>query len=210
MRRTTIALLAVLATVAGACGGSASGSGVATLEDTTATTPVGNDSTSVSEVDTETQMLAFAQCMRDEGVDMEDPMVDADGNLGFGGFRGPAQSGGTDGPPEGFRAALDVCRPLLEGLELGFGQRDQTEFQDTLLAFAQCMRDNGYAMDDPDLSAFGPGSGDEGGPGQGGGPFGDVNFDDPVFQEAQAACSDILGGFGPGSGRPGPGTDQDS
>ncbi|MBK5266518.1 MAG: hypothetical protein JJE47_03720 [Acidimicrobiia bacterium] len=206
-----IALLAVLATVAGACGGSASGSGVATLEDTTATTTIsGNGSTLDSQVDTETQMLAFAQCMRDEGVDMEDPTVDADGNLGFGGFRGPAQNGGTDGPPDGFRTALDACRPMLEGLELGFGQRDQTEFQDTLLEFAQCMRDSGYPMDDPDLSTFGPANGNEGGPGQRGGPFGDVDFEDPVFQEAQAVCGDILGGFGPGGGLPGgPGAGQD-
>lgn len=206
-----LALITVLATVAGACGGSAGGSGVATLEDTTATTPVASDgSTSDGSVDTETQMLAFAQCMRDEGVDMQDPTVDAEGNLGFGGFRGPAQNGETDGAPEGFREALYACRPLLDGLELGFGQRDQTDFQDTLLAFAQCMRDNGYAMDDPDLSAFGPGNGDEDGPGQGGGPFGNVDFNDPVFQDAQAACGEILGGFGLGSGLPGgPGAGQD-
>jgi len=206
-----MAVLAALAIVATGCGDTSPGSGVATLEDATATTAVAVDG-SVSDTagDTEVQLLAFAQCMRGEGVDMEDPTVDADGNLGFGGFRGPAQDGETDGPPEGFQEALDVCRPWLDGLELGFGQRDQTEFQDTLLEFAQCMRDNGYAMDDPDLSTFGPGNGDEGGPGQGGGPFGDVDFDDPVFQEAQVTCGDILGGFGPGGGRPGgPGAGQD-
>ena len=60
-------------------------------------------------------------------------------------------------------------------------------------------------MDDPDFTLGGPGSGDEGG--QGGGPFGDLDVDDPAFQAAQEACSEILGGLDrvPGAGRPGGG-----
>lgn len=210
--RTPLSLIAVLAVALAACSGPASGTGVASLEDVSASTTATSGSEADADLDVEAQMLSFAQCMRDEGVDMEDPTVDADGNLGFGAFRGPGQDGEQTGPPEGFREAIDQCRPMLEGLELGFGQGDETELQDTLLEYAQCMRDNGYAMDDPDLSNFGPGSGDEGGErGPGGGPFGDVDFDDPAFQTAQSACEDVLGGFGPG-GRARPGTDsgQDS
>ena len=110
------------------------------------------------------------------------------------------------GPPEGFQDAFDVCGDLLEDLQLGFAGGDQTEFQDQILEFAQCMRDNGYDMDDPDFSAFAPGGGGDGqGPGAGGGPFGDIDFDDPDFQAAQEACADILAGFGPGVGGGAPG-----
>ena len=40
-------------------------------------------------------VLAFAACMRDNGVDMEDPTVDADGNirLNFRGNAGPGEEG---------------------------------------------------------------------------------------------------------------------
>ena len=49
---------------------------------------------------------------------------------------------------------------MLEGVTLGRQQRDLTEFQDTFLEFASCMRDNGYDMPDPDFSNFGqPGQG---------------------------------------------------
>ncbi len=210
--RTLLGSIAVLAVALAACSGPASGTGVASLEDSSASTTVTSGSESDADLDGEAQMLAFAQCMRDQGVDMEDPTVDADGNLGFGAFRGLGQDAEQTGPPEGFREAIDQCRPMLDGLELGFGQGDQTELQDTLLEYAQCMRDNGYAMDDPDLSNFGPGAGNDGGErSPGGGPFGGVDFDDPAFQTAQSACEDVLGGFGPGGGaRPGTDSGQDS
>jgi len=210
--RKLLGLAAVLAVALVACGDAGSGTGVASLENVSSSAEVGAEVEGSADRDVETQMLAFAHCMRDAGVDMEDPRVDADGNLGFGAFRGPGQDGDQTGPPEGFREAIDQCQPLLEGLELGFGLGDQTELQDTLVEYAQCMRDNGYAMDDPDLSDFGPGAADDGGERiQGGGPFGDVDFDDPAFQTAQSACEDILGGFGPGRGaRSGADAGQDS
>lgn len=65
---------------------------------------------------------------------------------------------------------------------------------DALLAYAQCMRENGYPMDDPDLSRSGPGSG---------GAFGDLDRDDPKFQEADDVCRPETlgdGGFGGGGG----------
>lgn len=207
--RIWLGSIAVLGLVLAACSSPATGTGVATLDDVTSSNAVTDGPETDASLDVESQMLAFAQCMRDQGLDMEDPTVDANGNLGFGGLRGPGQDGEQSGPPDGFREAIDECQPLLEGLELGFGRGDETELRDTLLEFAQCMRDNGYAMDDPDLSTFGPGSGEE--PGQRSGPFGDVDFNDPAFQTAQSACEDILGGFGPG-GRttPGANSGQDS
>ncbi len=212
MNRNLPALIAALSLVFVACGtGGDTSSGVASLEEEgPANAEASTESADVVEVDSEEQLLAFSQCMRDEGIDIGDPTVDADGFVSFGGFRDTVEGDADGGRPEGFPAAIEVCGELLEGLELRGATRDLTEFQDTLLVFAQCMRDNGYDMDDPDLSTFGPGNGNEGGPGQGGGPFGDVDFSDPMFIAAQEACGDILDGFGPGGGGGGARPDQDS
>lgn len=139
------------------------------------------------EVDAEAQLLAFASCMRDEGIDMDDPTIDGDGNPQL-------------APPTGFDftdasardqiiAARDACAIHLEGVGLGFAGQQDTGQQDQLLEFSQCMRDNGYDM--PDIELGGPG-----------GPRGldDIDQDDPAFQQAQDVCQDILAGFGPGAG----------
>lgn len=197
-RMRLLVVIAAMSLVVAACGDDASDGGVASLEDIGATpeeTPAAGDATA----DPEQALLAFAACLRDNGVDIDDPTVDADGNPVL------ARPGQGDAPrdPEAFRQARDTCEPLLGGVTLGFGLRDDTERQDSLLEFAQCMRDNGYDMPDPDFTA-GPGEG--GGPG--GGPFGGIDFDDPVFQAASEQCSDILAGFGPGQGPGGRGGDD--
>ena len=145
-------------------------------------------------------MLSLAACLRDEGLDIEDPTVDADGNVQFGGFRGQVDGDGVPIDRETIAAAMEACESELEGVALGFGDGgfDLTELQDTLVEYAACMRDNGYDMDDPDLSAFGPGAGGE--PGQGAGrPFGEIDLDDPDFVAANEVCDEILGGV-PGVG----------
>lgn len=201
MKHRYVIVLLVLGLVATACSGNAADSGVATLDDVeptdaTAGVPAEGEPT---EVDQEQAMLAFAACMRDNGVDIEDPTVDAEGNVQFGGLRGAAQDGEID--REAMRAARDACEEELAGFALGRagGNFDPTELQDTLLEYAGCMRENGYEMPDPDFSGSGPG-GDEPGEGGGGGPFGQLDRDDPDFIAAQEACEDMLGGFAPGRG----------
>src|SRR3990170_7459146 len=81
MSRTLVVLLIALALIAAACGGSEDVI-VATLDDN-AGAPQENPSSEADsgEVDVEAALLAFARCMRDEGFDIEDPTVDADGNV---------------------------------------------------------------------------------------------------------------------------------
>lgn len=200
MRRPLLALIVSLTLAAGACGGSdTSSDGVLSLETPNVDSPE-PDAAATEAPDNETQLIAFSQCMRDNGIDIGDPTVDSDGNASFGGF---GRIGGDgDGPPEGIQEAFEECGNLLEDLQLGFQDRDFTDFEDTLLVLAECMRDNGIDMDDPDFSDFGFGGGDGegGGGGRGGGPFGDVDFNDPAFQAALEECSDIISGFG-GPGR---------
>ncbi len=194
-------LPAVLALVATACGGSAGADdGVASLDDTAAldAAPV----TSAPAVSQEEALLAFTACLREQGIDVPDPTMDADGNLQL------ARPNTAPGDPgfdrETFRAAREACAEHLEDVTLGFRGEDRTEIEDQLLEFAACMRDNGYDMPDPDFSAA-PGQGG------GGGPFGQIDREDPAFQAAQAACADVLPGIGRGGGlgRPGGGQGND-
>lgn len=139
----------------------------------------------------EERLLAFAECMRENGVDFPDPVVEADGTVTFGlrpgGGGGGLQRLGEIGRDPDLPAARDACGGLLEGLAFGPGQGgfDLIELQDALLEFARCMRDNGVDMGDPDLSRFAPGGNDDGQPG---GPFGEIDLDDPDFAAAFEVC----------------------
>ena len=200
MKRTYILLLVVLALVATACSGEADGEvGLATLE------AAGDEATAIAEgtaeadVDAEEALMAFSQCMRENGIDdYPDPTLNADGSIGFGFVRGGLEESGIDPRSEEFGTARDTCAENLEGIALGHGGEgfDETELTDTLLAFAQCMRDHGVAVDDPDLSGFSPGQGG----GQAIRPFGDIDFEDPDVQGAFEACQEEVNFTGPGGG----------
>ena len=190
-----VILLTALAFVIAACGPGSDGQ-VATLESATATS---EGTSSADTLDAEEALLEFAQCMRDNGVpEFPDPELDASGNLrlfrpGGGGQGGPGGLGADQGTVQ---AAFEECGDLVEGvIQSNFRNLDQTEFQDSFLEFAQCMRERGIDMQDPDFSGgFGPG---------GGGLFGgDIDPQDPAFQEAAEQCQGIFeGGLGPGEGR---------
>lgn len=201
-RRRLVLMLAAVTLAAAACGGSDGGAEVASLE---AEEPAlaagdleaGTDTTAAAPTDPEEAMLAFTQCMRDQGVDMADPEMDADGNL-----RLARPEGVDEGNRDEVRAAREECGPLLDDVVQRFDNVDRTELQDNLLAYAQCMRDNGYEdMPDPDVSAFGPGARGSGGDG----PLSGIDRSDPAFQAADQVCRELFEGFGPrGPGR-GPG-----
>jgi hypothetical protein len=188
-------LLAVIALVAAACGGNGADSGVASLEASEDEALVASGDEPIAGVDQEAAALEFAACMRDNGVDMEDPTVDADGNIRLN-FRGNAGPGEEGFDREMVGAAREACAEYRDALSFGFEDRDTAEFQDQILEFASCMRDNGYDMADPDFTAAGPGGGGEPGAG-GGGPFGPIDPEDPAFQQGMEACQDVLSGTGP-------------
>jgi hypothetical protein len=182
------ALLTAFALVVVACAGEGAAA-VASLDETTATT------LDVEEAgaDSEELLLEFAQCMRDNGVpDFPDPTVDGDGNIrpfGNGGGQGDL---GVD--RDTIQAARDECVPIIEDLALNFFRTNRAQVEDTLFEFAQCMRDEGIEMGDPDFSQ---------GPLAGGGPFGALDIEDPGFQEAAEICSEVFGAGGfriPGQG----------
>lgn len=140
----------------------------------------------------EQRALDFVACMRENGVDLDDPTVAADGSIQL--FGGGGAAGGAPARDATFEEAFTSCGDALEGATFFQRGSDDTERNDELLDFAQCLRDQGIDVDDPDLSA---------GPGAGGarGLFGD-NFDPQDSANAQVLdlCRDESG-FAAG-GRP--------
>jgi hypothetical protein len=178
-----------------ACGGNADGEGaeVASLDTTPTETQAETQTTTTSD-DPQEVLLAYTECMRDEGIDLPDP------DFSGGGARITIGPGGVDPDDPDFQAAQEKCAPMLEGLRQNFDEEDRQAMQDAALEFAKCMREHGIDMPDPDFSEAAPGRRGSGGAFR----FGGVDPDDPDFQEAREACdeafADLPGRFGRGPG----------
>ena len=130
-------------------------------------------------------MLDFAQCLREQGFDVGDPTVDADGNVQLPPIKITSTVSGDD-PEEGIadlNERMASCEDHLEGVVMTGDSSGASGFEDTLLEYTQCMRANGYDMPDPDLSSgsgmidLGSGEGDE-------------------FEAADAECRHLLADLG--------------
>ncbi len=132
----------------------------------------------------EDRALAFADCLRDEGLDVNDPTVDATGSVDM----TTLSDGNVAQLLSENEAAFDSCQPLLEGGNFGpgGGEFDQTEIQDQLVEFAGCLREEGLDVRDPDISG--------GLAAAAGGPealFG-LDLQDPQYEAEVNACSGLL------------------
>lgn len=152
--------------------------------------------------DREEAMLAFAQCMRDNGIDMDDPVLNEGGGgrvLGLGGGQRQIDLFGED-----FRVAQEACSSYLEAARPEIDPEAEQERLEEQLLLAQCIRDAGYPeYPDPAIGTDGRlqrvrGDGMQ-----------EIGIDrrSPEFQAVMGTCRDELGieGFGPGgAGGPGP------
>lgn len=222
-KRLGVAAIAMLGLVATACGGggdSASATPDVVIEGIDAGDDAGDDAedgaedgagsagadpaNSVAGGSTDEELaLEFAQCMRDHGLDWADPTVGADGSIDLlGGATPPGGAGG--GIDENTQAAFEECGPIIEGASFlpGGGEGIDAETQDRFLEFTQCLRDNGVDVDDPDFGNFGPGAAPAGGDGdgEGGGPLGDFDPEDPANAAALDACQGLFAGGAPFGG----------
>jgi hypothetical protein len=152
MRRTALIAVGVLALASCSKSGD---TGIAHLSTSSNPTVSASPSAGTSEE----QALAFAQCMRDNGVDFPDPTVDANGNLSFAGAFQQAQGGGLDAGNTTFQDAMTACRDLMTGLTLGGGRSggafDSTAIQEAMLTYTTCLRAQG--LDVGDITFDGPG-----------------------------------------------------
>jgi hypothetical protein len=91
--------------------------------------------------------LEYAQCMREHGVDMPDPEFGEDG--------GAVQMMGPESADrEDMEAADEACHHIMDEVAPDAGTIDpeqQAEMQDKLLEVAQCMREKGHDMPDPEV-----------------------------------------------------------
>jgi len=150
----------------------------ATADDAGAAEDLGDE----EETTDEEKALAFVACVREAGIDeMPDPTVSADGTVQLLPV-GPQRQLLND--PD-FQEAAEECIFLIEDATFFSAAPDISAIEDSLLQFAQCLRENGVDVDDPDLSKFVPGEGAR--------MFGD-NFDpqDPANADAIAACQSLL------------------
>jgi hypothetical protein len=172
----------------------------------------------LEEVSGEEALLAYAECMRAEGMDYPDPTFGSDGRPDPGSF-------GDEREQDGFQAADEVCRSELDGAGFG-GPRGNEDFgaalEEGMLAFTECLRGEGLQVDDFQPGEFGPGAGGGEGPPEGvdpnteggpdvergeGAPAGFIGRalgldpDDPAVEAAIEVCQPLLTdivGAGPG------------
>jgi hypothetical protein len=187
------AAVAVLGAAAG-CAKANAGDGIASAN---GTHPKASNSPSAAPGDRVEQLRAFAQCMRDHGVDVPDPeqgrIFVPRGGTGGGGGGGGAPGFNPSDPT--FQAAMTACRDKLPNG--GEPPKLNAEQIEQFRQFAQCMRDHGVNVPDPNADGtlqFGPGRG-----------LGQIDRNDPNVQAAFTACRDKLGDFRAGIRGGGPG-----
>jgi pyruvate/2-oxoglutarate dehydrogenase complex dihydrolipoamide acyltransferase (E2) component len=202
MRRLSAALVATAATVAllSACGGGDNGDGqeVASLDTDppAAEQPPGTEATvgsaspeastsatgsapaASAPTDPREAELAYVECMREHGIEMNDPEPG-------GGIMNQVE----EGDQEEFEAADTECQPLLEAAlsEVEMDPEQVAELREQLLEYAQCMREHGIDMEDPVVDENGRVEMQEGGPSPG----------DDEFAAADEECGGA--GIGPGA-----------
>ncbi|WP_204045638.1 hypothetical protein [Acrocarpospora phusangensis] len=158
-----IAALIAIPLFLAACGNQAPETGVASAVGTSAAATATPSPTSSGDP------LKFAQCMRENGVDMPDP--EPGGNQVM-----IRQKKGQEGVTEKALKACEKYRPVIDASKI-----DDSELQDAMLKFAQCMRDNGVDMPDPQV---------DGGRVRIGGPG--MDPESPTTQKAMEACRDAM------------------
>jgi hypothetical protein len=151
--RAAVAAAAIALLALSACGGSGDGSASAESD------ALGSEAS-----DEDAQALAFAECMRDNGVDMPDP--------------GPGQQGLADAfqsvaesvDQDTMRQAMSACQDLMPQYA-SEGMHDE----EVMLDLAECLRDQGLDVSDDPFSEVHGGEIDPG-----------------EFSAAMEVCRDVL------------------
>ncbi|GAA5604218.1 MULTISPECIES: hypothetical protein [Streptomyces] len=130
--------------------------------------------------------VAFVQCMRAEGGYKDFPDPKLSGHLDW---EKVNEIGSQPGRNEGIKAGKDnVCVDELQAAMAVEPKRDQQKSYESMLAHAQCMRDNGISrFTNPVMSG---GNAVPGGDPNPASPVYDP--DSPAYKEARAACKSKL------------------
>lgn len=186
MRRFPLVLLC-LTVVACSRGGDAAPDvpDAADLVETTTTT-VPTTTTLSPRLGFEQASLEFTTCMREEGIDLPDLRLDAQGRPVLGDVLEEVDTTSVE-----FRGALATCASILAdsgALDLSADPEIQAIVMDQLQQFSECMRDEGLdQFPDPVPGFTGTGSPY---------PLELIPFNDPLFAQAATACQEIIGSLG--------------
>ena len=194
-RFLVVAALIILLGMTAACGDSGKGDDSALPDAAGASSSAsssGDDADSEEDLDPEDAMLKFAQCMRDEGVDVPDPTPG--GGIGVNG------EGLSEEQMEAAQAKcqkwMDMAEPENAGEEMSEEEKQQ------FLDMAQCMRDHGYDFPDPTFDGGRVTQKIEKGEGDAPGP------EDPAFEADMEECSAEAGMEPPDRSGDGPSNDE--
>ena len=134
-------------------------------------------------LDVEVRMMEFAECLRNEGMQITDPMVDSDGNIQM-----PELVEGATASKEEWIEAYEVCGEIIENITFEKKEIDRSEQVDQYIELAACMRDEGFDVEDPTAETLDIWLTD----------FKNVfDWDDP---DAEAAIENCMGGGSKGNG----------
>lgn len=126
-------------------------------------------------LDDEAAVMAFVQCMRDEGIELIDPVVDSDGNV-----QAPEVVEGVELTREEWTAPFEVCGHHIEDLSFGRERADTSAQVDQMVKLATCLNEKGYDVDEPTAETMD----------QWGVEFRvEFDWDDPDAMEAFEECS---------------------
>lgn len=161
-----------------ACGGESGDDPEAATDETAV-----ESTTSSPEVDVDAAVTAYTECLRGNGIDIDDPSVDENGNLvpatppGLGPQPGgvqpdapspgqasdPGQApdpgdapGGGSVPDDGMIAALQECSTLLNGTEYevaGGFGGPGGDFEEAFAELSACLAEQGIELEQPDVDA---------------------------------------------------------
>jgi hypothetical protein len=138
---------------------------------------------------------AWAKCMRDNGISVADPTIDAKGNPQI----QPPKDLDVNSPKA--KAAMDACQKYFKDIQVG--STSQADMKEALVAFSACLRKQGLDVGDADLTK-GPGAGGSNAAGQGSADTGGIPMDvlasiisrfdpkDPKSAPAVKACASVL------------------
>lgn len=157
---------------------------VATLKTTESTQVEATADADNPVLDNEAKMMALTECLREQGIEVMDPVVDAGGNVDK-----PELVAGVEWDNETMGPAWEACEHHLEGFTWEKERVDMSEVVDEYVALATCMREKGYDVDDPTAEALE----------QWGEDFKDaINWDDPAAVADYEICSGDTVGEGSG------------
>ena len=176
-----IVLLVMSALILTAC--RPDSNGVATLktaENTQNEVPVADTTDPI--LDNEAMMIAFTECMREQGIEVMDPVVDTDGNVDKPELVEGAQWDKDD------ESAWNACADHLEGFIWEKERVDMSEQVDQYIALAVCLREKNYDLVDPTAETLNVWMADF---------KGAIDWDDPDAVADYEECSgESLGGGG--------------